>query len=70
VIQVVIDITPDPGDDGNDDGDQAGGNRVTICHKGRNTLTISESGLNGHLGHGDTLGPCDSGGGDDDDDDD
>jgi hypothetical protein len=58
VIQVVIDITPDPDDNGNDDGDQAGGNRVTICHKGRNTLTISESGLNGHLGHGDTLGPC------------
>lgn len=58
VIQVVIDITPDPDDNVNDDGDQAGGNRVTICHKGRNTLTISESGLNGHLGHGDTLGPC------------
>lgn len=58
VIQVVIDITPDPDDNGDDDGDQAGGNRVTICHKGRNTLTISESGLNGHLGHGDTLGPC------------
>jgi len=61
VIQVVIDTTPWPGDGDQNDGgesDNGGGNRVTICHKGRNTLTISESGLNGHLGHGDTLGPC------------
>lgn len=72
VIQVVIDTTPGPGygGDHDDDDDQAGGNsgnRVTICHKGRNTLTISESGLNGHLGHGDTLGPCGQGGDHDDD---
>ncbi len=72
VIQVMIDTTPGPGNDG-DDGDNAdgsSGNRVTICHKDRNTLTISESGLNGHLGHGDTLGPCGQGGDHDDDHDD
>ena len=72
VIQVVIDTTPGPGNDG-DDGDNAddsSDNRVTICHKDRNTLTISESGLNGHLGHGDTLGPCGQGGDHDDDHDD
>lgn len=70
VIQVIINPPP-PGDNGNgDDGDDSGsGGRVTICHKG-NTLTISQSGLNGHLGHGDTLGPCGSDDHDDDDDDD
>ncbi|WP_420642180.1 DUF5666 domain-containing protein [Candidatus Leptofilum sp.] len=71
VIQVIIDLPP-PGSDGNDNDDDDGGNgngRVTICHKG-NTLTISQSGLNGHLGHGDTLGPCGSDDGDHDDDDD
>jgi hypothetical protein len=47
---------------------------VTICHKpdkkGGKTMTIPASALNGHLGHGDTLGPCEggNGGGDDDDD--
>jgi hypothetical protein len=70
VIQIVIDTTPGSGGGGdNDAGGDAdnGGGRVTICHKDRNTLTISESGLNGHLGHGDTLGPCGQGGSDDDD---
>lgn len=68
VIQVIID-TPAPGGSGSgDDDDDSGSNgRVTICHNG-NTLTISQSGLNGHLRHGDTLGSC--GGGDHDDDDD
>ena len=72
VIQVIIDTTPGPGDGGDDDDDSGdvdnGGGRVTICHKDRNTLTISESALNGHLGHGDTLGPCGQGGDHDDDD--
>ena len=35
---------------------------VTICHKpgtpAEQTKTIPESALNGHLGHGDTMGPC------------
>ena len=69
VIQVVINIAPDVGDDNDHDDDNGGNGRVTICHKGR-TLTISESGLNGHLGHGDTLGHCSQGDDDDDDDDD
>jgi ferric-dicitrate binding protein FerR (iron transport regulator) len=42
--------------------------KVTICHKpgtpAEKTMTVSESALKGHLGHGDHLGPC--GGGDDD----
>lgn len=31
---------------------------ITICHKGKNTLTIPISALPAHLGHGDTIGPC------------
>lgn len=31
--------------------------KVTICHKG-NTLEVSESALQAHLAHGDTMGPC------------
>lgn len=36
---------------------------VTVCHKpnskkGGKTLVIERSALSGHLGHGDTLGPC------------
>ena len=38
---------------------------VTICHKpgtpAEKTLTIPESALSGHLGHGDTIGACASG---------
>lgn len=40
----------------------SGASQVTICHKpnGPNpqTMTIPESDLPGHLGHGDTIGPC------------
>ncbi len=32
--------------------------QITICHKGKNTITISESALPHHLDHGDTPGPC------------
>jgi hypothetical protein len=38
------------------------GTFVTICHKpntpAEQTKSIPESALNGHLGHGDTMGPC------------
>lgn len=66
VIQVIINDIP-PVDDHDDDDGDSGNGRVTICHKGR-TLTISQSGLNGHLGHGDTVGSCSQGGDHDDDD--
>ena len=37
-------------------------NKVTICHKpgtpAQKTLEVSASALGGHLGHGDTIGPC------------
>ncbi len=47
------DPTPVPG---------GGGQMVTICHKpgtpAEKTMTIPQSALNGHLVHGDTMGPC------------
>jgi hypothetical protein len=50
--------TPPPTDPGSGGGD---GN-VTICHKpgtpAEKTKTVSQSALNGHLGHGDTMGAC------------
>jgi hypothetical protein len=39
------------GDD--DDSDK----KTSVCHKGR-TVTINQSGLSGHLGHGDSTGRC------------
>ena len=36
--------------------------KVVICHKpstpAQKTLSVPESALSGHLGHGDSLGPC------------
>ena len=31
--------------------------KVSVCHNGR-TVSINSSGLQGHLGHGDSLGSC------------
>ena len=31
---------------------------VLVCHKGKKTMTLPESALGGHLGHGDYRGPC------------
>ncbi len=37
------------------------GKKVTICHKGKNTITISLKAWPAHQRHGDTLGPCATG---------
>ena len=39
---------------GDDDDD---GNKTSVCHKGR-TVSINQSGMPGHLGHGDSSGSC------------
>jgi len=39
------------------DGD-ADGEKVTICHKGKNTLSVGASAVAAHLAHGDSLGSC------------
>lgn len=38
--------------------------KVTICHKGKNTLSISKNALQAHLNHGDTEGACGNSSGD------
>jgi hypothetical protein len=42
------------------DGDDIDGEKVTICHKGTNTITISVDAWPAHLAHGDTPGACGS----------
>lgn len=48
---------PDP-----EPGPIPGGENVTICHKpgtpAQQTMSVPQPALGGHLGHGDTLGPC------------
>jgi hypothetical protein len=34
------------------------GKKVTVCHKGKKTISISKSALPAHQRHGDTLGTC------------
>ena len=53
VVLIKIDFD---GDDG--DVDDGTGSKKTVCHKGKNTLTIDESAVSAHLGHGDILGAC------------
>jgi hypothetical protein len=38
-----------------------GGNKVTICHKGKVTITISVNAWPAHKAHGDTVGACPAG---------
>jgi hypothetical protein len=37
------------------------GAKVTICHKGKNTITVGKAAVPAHLRHGDTVGPCANG---------
>jgi uncharacterized membrane protein YgcG len=37
------------------------GKKVTLCHKGKNTITVSAKAVPAHLRHGDKLGPCATG---------
>jgi hypothetical protein len=32
--------------------------KVTICHKGKNTISVDRNALDAHLAHGDTIGAC------------
>lgn len=32
--------------------------KVTICHRGKNTITVSKNALQAHLAHGDTISAC------------
>lgn len=35
-----------------------GQQKVTICHKGKNTLTVAAPAVQAHVNHGDTVGAC------------
>jgi hypothetical protein len=37
---------------------QYGKTKVTLCHKGKKTITVGAPAVKAHLRHGDTLGPC------------
>ena len=37
---------------------KAGGDTVTVCHKGKKTMELPRSALDAHLGHGDRRGRC------------
>src|SRR5262245_29016636 len=37
---------------------QSQNGKITICHEGKNTITISANAWPAHKKHGDTLGPC------------
>jgi hypothetical protein len=42
----------------NDDDVSDDREKVLVCHKGKNTLSIAEDALHAHLAHGDEKGPC------------
>jgi hypothetical protein len=37
---------------------QYGKTKVTLCHKGKKTITVGKPAAKAHLRHGDTLGRC------------
>ena len=39
-------------------GKQYGKQKVTLCHKGKKTITVGKPAAKAHLRHGDTLGRC------------
>jgi len=60
VITQIIIIVVNPSDEG---GNESAGNneKVLVCHKPKknpHTLSLPQSAVPAHLGHGDTLGAC------------
>ena len=58
IVQIIVIVDNPP-----DQGETPGGNeKVLVCHKpdkkGGKTLSLPQSAVPAHLGHGDTLGPC------------
>jgi len=54
---IVENGTPNNDDDEHDDEDD--NKKMTVCHKGKNIISISENALFAHLKHGDSIGECD-----------
>jgi hypothetical protein len=52
----------EPGERGDEEHGIGGGQeKVTLCHKGKNTITVGKPAQPAHVRHGDTLGPCPEG---------
>lgn len=45
-----------------------GTEKITVCHKGKQELTIAAPAVDAHIAHGDTVGSCDEDEGDEDED--
>lgn len=62
----VLDVGEQCDDSNTTDGDgcsstcqnENAGGKVTLCHKGKKTLSVSANAVPAHLGHGDALGAC------------
>lgn len=56
-----VNTPPEEVPDGGPEGGTPAAETVTVCHQTGNsgvTLTVAESALDAHLGHGDSTGPC------------
>ncbi|MDP3859274.1 MAG: hypothetical protein Q8Q73_16085 [Stagnimonas sp.] len=51
-------LVPMDGYGGSSGGGKAGGDTVLLCHKGKKTMELPREAAEGHLGHGDSRGPC------------
>ena len=49
-------VSPHAG--GGKGGGGGGGGEVTICHKGKKTMTLPAEAVGAHMDHGDHRGPC------------
>ncbi len=49
-------------DEGEEEYEGAGTEKVVLCHKGKNSIRVGAPGLAAHLAHGDTEGYCDGNG--------
>lgn len=45
-------------EDRSEGGSVKGGTKATLCHKGKNTISVGEPAETAHLRHGDTRGAC------------
>src|SRR5438128_1879836 len=54
---IVLPIASASADNGKP-GKGKGRDKVTLCHKGKVTITVGEPAVKAHLKHGDKLGPC------------
>ena len=51
-------LVPMEGPGGSSGSGKAGGDTVLLCHKGKKTMELPREAAQGHLGHGDSRGPC------------